>query len=211
VWVPNVVAMTSSAVITPFLTGLAACFGLIAAIGAQNAWVLRQGARREHLGMVIGICAASDAALIFVGTGAVRTVGALAPWVLEALRWGGVVYLLGFAASSMRSALRPGALEQGAVRAASSVALTTLALTWLNPHVYLDTLLMLGTVTNSFGAARWVAATGAITASALWFTALGLGARALSGPLSRPATWRVIDGAVGLVMAGVAAGLALGA
>ena len=196
---------------TPILTGFGTGLGLIVAIGAQNAWVLRQGVRREHIGLVIAICALSDLVLITVGTGAIRIVTGLAPWVLEVLRWGGVVYLAVFAVSSFRSALRPGALEQSAARPAASVAATTLALTWLNPHVYLDTVLMLGTVTNDFGPARWWAAAGACAASIVWFTGLGLGARALSRPLSSPRTWRVVDVLVGCVMLGVAAHLALGA
>ena len=202
---------SSSSVMTAVLTGLGTGLGLIVAIGAQNAWVLRQGVRREHIGLVIAICALSDLVLITVGTGAIRIVTGLAPWVLEVLRWGGVVYLAVFAVSSFRSALRPGALEQSAARPAASVAATTLALTWLNPHVYLDTVLMLGTVTNNFGPARWWAAAGACAASVVWFTGLGIGARALSGPLSSPRTWRVVDVLVGCVMLGVAAHLALGA
>ena len=202
---------SSSSVMTAVLTGLGTGLGLIVAIGAQNAWVLRQGVRREHIGLVIAICALSDLVLITVGTGAIRIVTGLAPWVLEVLRWGGVVYLAVFAVSSFRSALRPGALEQSAARPAASVAATTLALTWLNPHVYLDTVLMLGTVTNDFGPARWWAAAGACAASVVWFAGLGLGARALSGPLSSPRTWRVVDVLVGCVMLGVAAHLALGA
>ena len=201
---------SSSSVMTAVLTGLGTGLGLIVAIGAQNAWVLRQGVRREHIGLVIAICALSDLVLITVGTGAIRIVTGLAPWVLEVLRWGGVVYLAVFAVSSFRSALRPGALEQSAARPAASVAATTLALTWLNPHVYLDTVLMLGTVTNDFGPARWWAAAGACAASIVWFTGLGLGARALSRPLSSPRTWRVVDVLVGCVMLGVAVHLALG-
>ena len=196
---------------TPVLTGFGTGLGLIVAIGAQNAWVLRQGVRREHIGLVIAICSLSDLVLISFGTGAIRVVTGPAPWVLEVLRWGGVVYLAVFAVSSFRSALRPGALEQSAARPAASVAATTLALTWLNPHVYLDTVLMLGTVTNDFGPARWWAAAGACAASVVWFAGLGLGARALSGPLSSPRTWRVVDVLVGCVMLGVAAHLALGA
>ena len=195
---------------TPALTGFGTGLGLIVAIGAQNAWVLRQGVRREHIGLVIAICALSDLVLICVGTGAIRLVTGLAPWVLEVLRWGGVVYLTAFALSSFRSALRPGALEESAARPAASVAATTLALTWLNPHVYLDTVLMLGTVTNDFGPARWWAAAGACAASIVWFAGLGLGARVLSGPLSSPRTWRVVDVLVGCVMLGVAVHLALG-
>ena len=197
--------------LAPALTGFGTGLGLIVAIGAQNAWVLRQGVRREHIGLVVAICALSDLVLIAVGTGAIRIVTGMAPWVLEVLRWGGVIYLVAFALTSFRSALRPEALEQSAARPAASVAATTLALTWLNPHVYLDTVLMLGTVTNNFGSARWWAAAGAGAATVLWFAGLGLGARALSGPLSSPRTWRVADVLVGCVMLGVAAHLALGA
>lgn len=195
----------------PALTGFGTGLGLIVAIGAQNAWVLRQGVRREHIGLVIVICALSDLVLIALGTGGIGIVSSLAPWVLEVLRWGGVVYLLAFAVSSFRSALKPGALEAAEPRGASSVAMTTLALTWLNPHVYLDTVLMLGTVTNNFGPLRWWAALGAGTASVVWFTGLGLGARALSKPLSSERTWRVVDVLVGCVMVAVAVHLALGA
>lgn len=197
--------------LAPALTGFGTGLGLIVAIGAQNAWVLRQGVRREHIGLVVAICALSDLVLIAVGTGAIRIVTGMAPWVLEVLRWGGVIYLVAFALTSFRSALRPGALEQSAARPAASVAATTLALTWLNPHVYLDTVLMLGTVTNNFGPTRWWAAAGACATSIVWFTGLGLGARALSGPLSSPRTWRAVDAVVGCVMVGVAARLALGA
>ncbi|GGO99640.1 LysE/ArgO family amino acid transporter [Actinomyces gaoshouyii] len=197
--------------LAPALAGLGTGLGLIVAIGAQNAWVLRQGVRREHIGLVILICALSDAILIAVGTGAVRVVSSLAPWVLEALRWGGVAYLVLFAINSFRSALRPGALEEAVLRGAGSVAITTLALTWLNPHVYLDTVLMLGTVANHFGPDRWWAAAGAIAASVIWFTGLGLGARALSGLLASPRTWRIVDALVGVVMLLVAWHLATGA
>lgn len=186
--------------LAPALTGLGTGLGLIMAIGAQNAWVLRQGVRREHIGLVILICALSDAILIAVGTGAIGAVSSLAPWVLQALRWGGVAYLVLFAINSFRSALRPGGLEEASSRGAGSVAITTLALTWLNPHVYLDTVLMLGTVTNHFGPDRWWAAAGATLASVIWFTGLGLGARALSGLLASPRTWRIIDALVGVVM-----------
>ncbi|WP_243858945.1 LysE/ArgO family amino acid transporter [Actinomyces sp. ZJ308] len=195
---------------TPALTGFGTGLGLILAIGAQNAWVLRQGVRREHVGLVVLICALSDILLIATGTGAIGWVSSMAPWVLQVLRWGGVLYLVGFAASSIRSALRPGSLEQSEARPASSVALTTLALTWLNPHVYLDTVVMLGTVTNSYGSQRWMAAAGAMAASVVWFAGLGFGAHALSKPLASPRTWRVIDLLVAAVMLVVAARLALG-
>lgn len=207
-------AIGASGGAVPYLTGLGAGLSLIVAIGAQNAWVLRQGARREHVGLVVGLCLAADALLIGAGTAGIGALGRAAPWLLELLRWGGVVYLAVFALGAFRSALRTGALESSGGPTSGSwvpVALTTLALTFLNPHVYLDTVLMLGGVTNQFGPARWVAAAGAMTASILWFTGLGFGARALSGTLARPSTWRVVDAGVGAVMIAVAAHLALGA
>lgn len=189
------------------LTGLA----LIVAIGAQNAFVLRQGLRREHVGAVVAVCAASDVLLILTGTAGIGLLVRNVPWALEALRWLGVAYLVWFALSSFRSALRPGALEAQAPRSRSSVVGTTLALTWLNPHVYLDTVVMLGNLANQHGPdGRWVFAGGACAASVLWFSLLGWGARALAGPLGRPAVWRGVDLAVGVLMLAIAARLALG-
>lgn len=197
--------------LTALTTGFLASLGLIVAIGAQNAWVLRQGLRREHVGLVVAICVGADVVLMAAGTAGLGALRESAPWLLDVLRWGGVAYLLVLAAIAARAALRSRSrLEASEERPARSVALTTLAVTLLNPHVYLDTLVMLGTVTNSFGDLRWVAAGGAMAASLVWFTLLSLGARALSGVLDRPTTWRVIDGLVAVVMVAVAATLALG-
>lgn len=196
--------------LTALTTGFLASLGLIVAIGAQNAWVLRQGLRREHVVLVVAICVGADVVLMAAGTAGLGALREAAPWLLDVLRWGGVAYLLVLAAVAARAALTSGsALEASEERPARSVALTTLAVTLLNPHVYLDTLVMLGTVTNSFGDLRWVAAAGAMAASLAWFTLLSLGARALSGVLDRPTTWRVIDGVVAIVMVAVAAMLAL--
>ena len=148
---------------TGLLTGLA----LIVAIGAQNAFVLRQGVRREHVGAVVLVCMASDAVLILAGTAGVGALVQAVPWLLEVLRWGGALYLLWFAVSSLRAALRPqGLMAEQAPRTAGSVIATTLALTWLNPHVYLDTVVLLGSLANQHGPdARWVFAAGAVAAS----------------------------------------------
>ncbi|MCT1591553.1 LysE/ArgO family amino acid transporter [Kocuria palustris] len=185
---------------TGMLTGLA----LIVAIGAQNAFVLRQGIRREHVLVVVAICTAADALLITVGTLGIGSVVERAPWLLTALRWGGVAYLVWFAIGSFRSALSSHSLTaDDAVGPGGSlrrVALTTLALTFLNPHVYLDTMVMLGNLANQHGDQRWTYTLGAITGSVLWFPALGLGARALAKPLNRPGTWRGVDIGVGVVM-----------
>ena len=194
---------------TGMLTGLA----LIVAIGAQNAFVLRQGIRREHVLVVVAICTAADALLITVGTLGIGSVVERAPWLLTALRWGGVAYLVWFAIGGFRSALSSHSLTAddavGADGSLRKVALTTLALTFLNPHVYLDTMVMLGNLANQQGDQRWTYTLGAITGSVLWFPALGLGARALAKPLNRPGTWRAVDIGVGVVMLLVALRLVL--
>ncbi|WP_115727430.1 LysE/ArgO family amino acid transporter [Actinomyces culturomici] len=194
-----------------YLTGLSIGLGLIVAIGAQNAWVIRQGIRRDRIGVVVAVCIACDLALIAAGTAGIGAVTRAAPWLLAVLKWGGVAYLLWFARGSAKSALSSTASLKDAAPASSrgTVLLTTLGVSLLNPHVYLDTVLMLGTVTNSFGALKWMAAAGAMTASILWFSGIGWGARAASGLLDRPSTWRALDGLVALVMIGVAASLAL--
>ncbi|WP_233568841.1 MULTISPECIES: LysE/ArgO family amino acid transporter [Kocuria] len=187
-----------------FLTGMFAGLALIVAIGAQNAWVLRQGIRREHVGIVVAVCIAADALLIGVGTLGIGTIVERFPWALVVLRWGGAAYLIWFALQSFRSAFGNASLSQAggatAAKSAGTVLATTLALTFLNPHVYLDTVVMLGNLANQQGALRWVFALGAATGSVLWFTVLGVGARALAKPLDRPGTWKAIDIGVGLVM-----------
>lgn len=188
------------------LTGLA----LIVAIGAQNAFVLRQGIRREHIGAVVAVCMAGDALLIVAGTAGIGALVTQFPGVLEVLRWAGAAYLLWFAVRSFLSAARPGALTEQAPRSRTSVLATTAALTFLNPHVYLDTVVLLGSLANQQGAdLRWVFAAGAVTGSVLWFSALGYGARALAGVLGSPRTWRWIDAAIGVLMLALAIRLVL--
>lgn len=192
-------------------TGLLTGLGLIVAIGAQNAYVLRQGVRRSHVGLVVALCALSDVVLITAGIAGIGVLITGAPWLLVLLRWGGVIYLVWFAISSFRSAARAEALEaDDAPPAARGVALTVLALTWLNPHVYLDTVLMLGSVANQHGDGRWWFGLGAMAASILWFSGLGFGARALAPVLARRRVWQVLDVLIGLVMLLIAAKLALG-
>ncbi|WP_312395812.1 LysE/ArgO family amino acid transporter [Kocuria sp.] len=189
------------------LTGLA----LIVAIGAQNAFVLRQGIRRQHVWTVVLLCIASDVFLISVGTAGIGFLIERVPWLLEIFRWGGVIYLVGFAIQSFRSAMKPQGLQAAGEGGGSrtSVVLTTLALTWLNPHVYLDTVIMLGNLANQQGDQRWVFAIGAMLGSAIWFIALGTGAKALSRVLNTPLTWRIVDVFVGVVMLAIALTLAL--
>ncbi|MCA0438020.1 MAG: LysE/ArgO family amino acid transporter [Actinobacteria bacterium] len=196
-----------------YVTGLSTGLALIVAIGAQNAYVLRQGIRREHVGLIVAICAVSDVLLIAVGTLGIGALVTRAPALLEVLRWGGVAYLVWFAATALRSAAGGGSLAAAAGServSARRAGLLAASLTYLNPHVYLDTVVMVGNLANQQGALRWAFAGGAGTASIGWFTGLGYGARALAPVLDRPATWRVVDVGVGLVMLAVAARLALG-
>jgi len=192
-------------VLTSALAGFAATFVLIVAIGAQNAFVLRQGLRREHVLPVILICAVSDLALISAGIAGLGAAVAAQPTAVTVIRWVGATFLLGYAALAARRAWRPGALKPtGQAPATLRVTLLTcLALTYLNPHVYLDTVLLLGSLAQQYPH-RWLFGTGAALASAVWFAGLGLGAHRLAPVLSRPTAWRVLDGLIAVVMAGVA-------
>lgn len=191
--------------VTGFLTGL----GLIVAIGAQNAFVLRQGIRREHVGIVVAVCLFGDVLLIAIGTAGLGVFLNSVPWLIEVFRWGGVAYLLWCAWGNIRSAMRPQALDlSDAPRVgAKGVALTTAGITFLNPHVYLDTVLMLGNLANQTQA-PWLYAGGAMLGSLVWFTGLGYGAHRLAPLLRSPQAWRWIDIGVAAVMILVAAKLA---
>ena len=192
------------------LTGFATGLSLIVAIGAQNAFVLRQGLRREHVLPVAALCATADALLVTAGVAGVGTLVESAPLVVDVLRWGGVAFLLAYAALALRRALRPGALvvEDRAPSRLLPVLGTAAALTFLNPHVYLDTVLLLGSIAAQHGPdGRWVFAAGAVVASVVWFFGLGLGARRLAPLFTRPAAWRVVDLLVAAVMVAVAVGL----
>jgi len=200
-------------VILAALSGLGFGLSLIVAIGAQNAFVLRQGLRREHVLAVVAICALSDAALIAVGVGGLGTIVQLAPWLLVVVRIAGAAFLLGYGLLAARRALRPTALSSDVDGAASSLrtaVLTVLALTWLNPHVYLDTVVLLGSVAGTHGDDRWWFALGAAVASIAWFSALGFGARLLRPLFARPTSWRVLDGIIALVMTAIAVSLIAG-
>ena len=200
--------MIFSAVIAGFFSGAA----LIIAIGAQNAFVLRQGIRREHVLPVVAVCALSDAILIALGVAGIGTLVTAAPVILEIIRWAGVLFLVGYAIVAARRAIRPNALVVGGSDAISRTAAiaTVLALTWLNPHVYLDTVLLLGSLSTAHGPeGRWWFAGGAIVASLVWFTSLGFGARLLRGLFAKPAAWRILDLSIAAVMLILAARLIL--
>lgn len=178
--------------------GFGAGMSLIVAIGAQNAFVLRQGIRRQAVASVVAICAVSDATLIALGVGGVGAlVQAWSPALtVVALAGGG--FLIGYGLLAIRRALQPATLLTAGAAAGSRrrAVATCLAMTWLNPHVYLDTVLLLGSVAASHGRLRWAFGLGAALASACWFVAIGFGARLLSGLFARPASWRVLDGLV---------------
>ncbi len=173
--------------------------------------MLRQGLVRQHVGIVVAICAISDLALILAGVGGIGVVVDEASWAIELVRWLGVAFLTAYGVLSLQRARRADTLQaarQGPATWARA-ATTALALTWLNPHVYLDTVLLLGSIANTHDD-RWWFAGGACVASIIWFTGLGYGARMAHGLLTSVRAWRVLDVLIGLTMLGIAAKLALG-
>ncbi|MFJ4870081.1 LysE/ArgO family amino acid transporter [Streptomyces sp. NPDC088757] len=207
--------MTSS-IVTALLAGFGTGLSLIVAIGAQNAFVLRQGARGHAVLSVVAICAVSDVVLIALGVAGVGAVVTAWPAALTAVGLAGGAFLLGYGFLAARRAWRPdpaAALTAGGPEAGSArrAVLTCLAMTWLNPHVYLDTVLLLGSLASDRGDLRWAFGTGAALASLSWFSALGFGARLLSGVLSRPRAWRVLDGLVAATMLATGGMLVAGA
>ncbi len=199
-------ALASTATPAVFAQGWAMGAGLILAIGAQNALVLRQGLRREHVGAVVAVCTLSDWLLIALGVFGLGALIQASPMLLEAFRFGGAAFLLGYAVLAARRAWRPAAGLQAAGPATSLGATLSaaFAFTYLNPHVYLDTVVLLG----GLGARqppelRAAFAAGAGLASAMWFGLLGFGAAAAAPRLRSAHTWRVIDASVALLMAGL--------
>ncbi|MEU5462075.1 LysE/ArgO family amino acid transporter [Streptomyces althioticus] len=195
--------MTSA--FAPAFAGFGTGLSLIVAIGAQNAFVLRQGIRRDAVLAVVGICALSDAVLIALGVGGVGAVVVAWPSALTVVGWIGGVFLLCYGALAARRVVRPAprGLEAEGGEADGSrrrAVLTCLALTWLNPHVYLDTVFLVGSVAADHGTERWTFGVGAVLASLCWFAALGFGARLLGRFLARPAAWRVLDALVATTM-----------
>ena len=196
---------------SPLLVGFIASFTLIAAIGAQNAFVLRQGIRREHVLPVVAVCTVSDIVLISAGIAGFGALISAHPSVVDIAKFGGAAFLLGYGLLAARRAWRPSALtpSESAPARLVEVVITCLALTWLNPHVYLDTVVLLGALANEHRDDRWLFGIGAVTASAVWFVTLGLGARRLAGLFATPMTWRILDGLIAIVMIGLGLWLAL--
>ena len=197
---------------TAFVPGFLLGFSLIVAIGAQNAFVLRQGLRREHVFAVCAVCAGSDALLIAAGVAGFGALVNALPWLAPVMRFGGAAFLFAYALRSLWSAWRNhGALDPSADvrKSLGATLLACLAFTWLNPHVYLDTLVLLGSVSTRYAGQRADFALGAMTASCLFFFSLGYGARLLRPLFANPKAWRVLDAVIGITMALLAVKLVL--
>lgn len=195
------------------LTGFSLSAALIVAIGAQNAFVLRQGLKREHVGPIVAFCAAADAVLMAAGVAGLGALIGAQPGLERALTLAGAAFLAWYAFGAFRRAVQNTAALEAAAGGAgltlSAALAQTAAFTLLNPHVYLDTVLLVGAVGAAEPeAGRAAFVVGAATASALWFAALGYGARLLAPLFARPLAWRVLDAVIGATMAALAAGLA---
>lgn len=196
-----------------FLSGLGTGLSLIVAIGAQNAFVLRQGLVRRFVFSVVAICALSDLILIVLGVSGIGLVVQKFPAVLEVFRYAGALFLLCYGISAlMRSVKNTGSLQAASDsgQTLKGAVAACLAFTFLNPHVYLDTMILIGSIASSFGEEKWCFAAGAGSASVLWFTALGYGARLLTPVFKKPAAWKVLDFVIGITMLALAAMLAAG-
>ena len=195
-----------------FLPGFLLGLSLIVAIGAQNAFVLRQGLRREHVFAVCAVCAISDALLIAAGVAGFGALVKAVPWLAPVMRFGGAAFLFAYALRSLWSAWRAhGGMDpaRDEPRALGVTLAMCLAFTWLNPHVYLDTVVLLGSVSTRYGTHRAAFALGAMTASCLFFFSLGYGARLLRPLFANPKAWRFLDAGIGITMMALAAKLVL--
>lgn len=194
-----------------FIPGFALSLTLIVAIGAQNAFVLRQGLRREHVFWVCLTCGVSDALLITAGVAGFGALAQAVPWFETVMRYGGAAFLIVYGAMNARSAWRGGSALAAEGRAPASLRktlLTLLALTFLNPHVYLDTLVLLGSISAQYDD-RLAFGSGAVLASLTFFFALGYGARLLEPVFAKPLSWQILDAVIALVMWAIAASLLL--
>ncbi len=199
--------------ITYLFTGFLSGAALIIAIGAQNSFVLRQGIRCEHVLPIVLVCASADSLLIAAGIAGLGTLIKSVPLLLEVTRYGGAVFLIAYGIVAARRALRPHVLtiDSGAGTSLGTAMVTCLAFTFLNPHVYLDTVILLGSLANQNGdIGRWVFGCGAAAASFVWFFALGYGGRLLGPLFNKAIAWRVLDSLIALIMFGMGISLFMG-
>ena len=198
-----------------FMTGLLTGLSLILAIGAQNAFVLRQGLRGEHVLAVCLTCAVSDALLILLGVTSFGRIAQMLPWLAPVMRYAGAAFLIWYGARSLKAAFQSqDALVIGTERPAAGLGrtlLACLAITWLNPHVYLDTVVLLGTISTRFVGDAGSFAAGAVSGSFLFFFSLGYGSAWLRPIFAKPSAWRILEAVIAIVMWAIAAKLVLGA
>ena len=195
-----------------FFQGFGAGLALIVAIGAQNAFVLRQGIRKSHVGKVVATCILSDGILILAGVAGFGALTQTMPMLEPITRWGGAIFLFVYGILSMRRAffVTESLEAKGAAElSARAAVLTCLALTWLNPHVYLDTVVLLGALAAQHGPERWVFGAGAVFASFVFFLTLGYGAALLQPIFARPRSWQILEFCVGVLMWTIALSLIL--
>jgi len=208
-----IIAAKEVEMLSYYLKGMGLGAGLIVAIGAQNAHVLRMGLLRRHVGITVAVCILCETVLITAGVAGVGTLVEQSPLLLLAARWGGAAFLVWYGLRAWHAALGAQSLEaaHGRVPDARGALATVLAVTLLNPHVYLDTVVLLGAIGGQHGSpGKWWFALGAISAGIVWFLCLGFGARLLSPWFARPNAWRVLNGAIGAVMLALAGALLLG-
>lgn len=197
------------------LLGAGTGLSLIVAIGAQNAFILKQGIIGRYITPIIAFCILSDALLIGIGVFTVGKIAESADWILEVLRWGGGAFLVWYGLSALKRALHPSALtvdtgEAGPKTLGRALAIT-FAITYLNPHVYLDTMALLGSLANTHGpVGKWWFYAGCVLGSTIWFTALGYGSRLLRPFFARESSWRVLDFIIAVIMLSLAAKLLTG-
>lgn len=196
-----------------FTTGFTIGLSLILAIGAQNAFVLRQGVRNEHVLAIVLTCSLSDALLILLGVSSFSQILSYIPWIDPLMRYGGALFLLWYGTKSILSALQSNecmVVESTATVSLKRVLVTCLVLTWLNPHVYLDTVVLIGTISTRFPGEKTAFAAGATTASFIFFFVLGFGATYLRPLFANPITWRTLEVLIALIMWGIALRLVIG-
>lgn len=184
-------------------TGFGFALSLIVAIGAQNAFVLRQGVMRSHVAPVIAICIGSDILLMSVGVAGFGVIVENAPWLVTAMRIFGGAFLIFYGLQAARRAMKPTAMSDGTPAVKKSlfpVLGATLAVTYLNPHVYLDTVVLLGSLANSYGSQKWLFGIGCMLATTVWFTLLGYGSRYLAPLFAKPKAWQFLDLGIALIM-----------